>query len=739
MITNIEINDLATFQNSSVLEELREFNYFFGPNGSGKTSISRVIGDPEQYSSCSVSWKNQIPLETCVYNRDFVDLNFEQKFKGVFTLGETAKETLETIKKTKGDIDELKEKIIGLKNTLQGSDGKGGKKSELNQLNQEYKDKFFKMKQEYSDSLSGNQSGEGMSGFIGSKERFMGKVLLESKNNTAALISQPELEEKAETIFSNAFTKADSLPEIDTASILRHEKNLILSKRIIGKDDVDIAAMILKLNNSDWVRQGISYYEANDGACPFCQQSTEASFHKNLSEYFDDAYTEDSNAVRTLISDYAADSQRLKNQIQGLINLESIFLDTEKIKAEKQLLDSIIVINEQRLAEKQKEASQIISLDSHKSILKNVEELIVAAEAKINENNRILGDIKNEKAALTNQIWKFITSELDTDITEYNRKKDILEKAISNIDAQIKLKKTEKVKNETELSKLEKQITSIEPTRVGINKLLKKFGFNSFSLGLGDEVNTYKLVREDGSDAKDTLSEGEKNFLTFLYFYHLLQGSQSETGISNDKIVVIDDPISSLDNDVLFIVSTLIRELIQAVREDKGAIKQIFILTHNIYFHKEVAFNKKRSSGKLNEETFWLVKKSEKFSVIEKHLENPIKTSYELLWHEVQDDNRNNATIQNTLRRILEYYFKLLGGIPLDNLYKKFEGEDKIKCKALCSWINDGSHSSFDEDFYTPLDDAMVDKYLDVFKQIFQETDHIAHYNMMMGTAAEGS
>lgn len=38
---------------------------------------------------------------------------------------------------------------------------------------------------------------------------------------------------------------------------------------------------------------------------------------------------------------------------------------------------------------------------------------------------------------------------------------------------------------------------------------------------------------------------------------------------------------------------------------------------------------------------------------MEKQQNNPIKTSYELLWAEVRNENRSNVTIQNTLRRIL--------------------------------------------------------------------------------------
>ena len=52
-----------------------------------------------------------------------------------------------------------------------------------------------------------------------------------------------------------------------------------------------------------------------------------------------------------------------------------------------------------------------------------------------------------------------------------------------------------------------------------------------------------------------------RNFVSFLYFYHLLKGSWSESGVTTDRVVVIDDPVSSLDADVLFIVSTLIRAL----------------------------------------------------------------------------------------------------------------------------------------------------------------------------------
>ena len=139
-----------------------------------------------------------------------------------------------------------------------------------------------------------------------------------------------------------------------------------------------------------------------------------------------------------------------------------------------------------------------------------------------------------------------------------------------------------------------------------------------------------------------------------------------------------------------------------------------------------------RKNGVLNEETFWIVKKSGKHSNVHKHTDNPIKTSYELLWNEMKDPNRSSLTIQNTMRRILENYFKILGNLDNDEIIRQFVGKEKQVCQSLFSWINDGSHFAND-DLYVACDSVTVDFYLDVFKNIFDKSKHIAHYNMMMG------
>ena len=153
-----------------------------------------------------------------------------------------------------------------------------------------------------------------------------------------------------------------------------------------------------------------------------------------------------------------------------------------------------------------------------------------------------------------------------------------------------------------------------------------------------------------------------------------------------------------------------------------------------MYFHKEVTFNPARRDVAMREETFWIVRKVDLLSKLEKHNSNPIKTSYDLLWSEVRRPDRSKLTIQNTLRRILENYFKILGGIDFNKICEKFDGNDKVICQSLFSWVHDGSHFAHD-DFFVTIDDSMVEPYLNVFKAIFAKMGHDAHYKMMMGNA----
>ena len=79
MIEEIAITTVATFEAPPErLVGLSLFNYVFGSNGTGKTTISRVIADEAAFPTCKVTWKAGKKLQPMVYNHDFVERNFTQ-------------------------------------------------------------------------------------------------------------------------------------------------------------------------------------------------------------------------------------------------------------------------------------------------------------------------------------------------------------------------------------------------------------------------------------------------------------------------------------------------------------------------------------------------------------------------------------------------------------------------------------------------------------------------------------
>jgi wobble nucleotide-excising tRNase len=732
MIDRIEINNVATYgPTAEALSNLKEINFVYGSNGTGKTTISRVIADCASHSRCSLSWRGGAPMELLVYNRDFVDLNFNQpdELKGIFTLGEKDKHTLAKLESAKAQRDEIKTKIVLIKGVLQGEDGSGGKRAELEALETAFESKCWDLKLKHDDKLQG-----AFTGVRGKKAAFKARFLAEAATNSSAAVSLADLENRASTIFGEAPQPALALTVPNGANLLVHETNAILRKRVLGKTDVDIAALIQKLGNSDWVKKGREFYDAADRICPFCQQKTTHSLEESLNEYFDETFVADTASIESLYTDYKTDSERIKQSVQTLLDNPSKFLDAEKLQTEIELLSAKVRINIQRIEDKRRESSKSVELDSLKNILDAIKKLVEDANVAIQTHNTMVSNLEAERTQLTGQVWRYLLDhEMKAELATFIGQKKGIEKGIGNLETQISEKTEEQREKEKEIKLLEKDTTSIQPTIDGINALLHSFGFTGFALAKSNRERFYKIQRPDGANAKETLSEGEKSFITFLYFYHLLKGSETETGMTSDRVVVFDDPVSSLDSDILFIVSNLIKGIFDEVRTGSGTIKQVFVLTHNVYFHKEVSFNPKRcADGRLKDETFWTVRKSNQKSKIRHHDTNPIKTSYELLWIEVRNPDRDNLAIQNTMRRILENYFKILGNVDPDNICGHFEGKEKLICRSLFSWVNDGSHFAHDS-LYVSIDDSMVESYLNVFKRIFEKTRHIAHYNMMMG------
>ena len=731
MIEKIEIKKVASYNSTGIeITNLKKVNFIYGANGCGKTTISNFLHNASdtKFENCIVNWKNTQELKTLVYNKEFRERNFGKgKIGGVFTLGEATTEQIATINKKveelkviKTDGTKKRETLntqIQKKETLENS----FKETSWTRIYKKYENTF---KEAFTGSLQ--------------KESFKNKLLSEFSSNTKALLTFEELTEKAKTIFGKVPQNITLINTITFERINEIENNPIWRKIIVGKADVDIAKLIQKLNINDWVNQGRNYIQ-EDNTCPFCQQETiTENFKKQLEDYFDETYLSDLNTIKTLKEEYNSLMNNFVNELNNIEANQKVIPETklnlERFSAYLKTLISQNTTNGEYLSNKSKEPSRSVELISVKEQLDLITELIVNANTEITKHNNIVANFTTEKNSLTQSIWKYIIEEFRTEIAKFNTDNNGLQTGNTVLQGQLTAKLTEHNTLDLEIKNLSKNVTSIQPTINEINRLLKSYGFLSFKIEPSSEEGFYQIQREDGTIAEATLSEGEITFITFLYYLQLAKGGSLVENVNDERILVIDDPISSLDSNVLFVVSTLIKDIIKSIKSDRGNIRQIILLTHNVYFHKEVSFIDGRTKF-CRETNFWILRKNDKFTNIQSFImENPIKSSYELLWQELKSENvKSSITVQNIMRRIIENYFKLLGKNGDDDLIQKFTTKEEQEiCSSLISWINDGSHS-INDDLFVELQDRTIENYKKVFKDIFVLTNHEGHFNMMMG------
>lgn len=732
MLESISIKNIATYDETGItLSNLRKINFIYGSNGCGKTTISNFLYAPndEKYNCCSIKWKGDLPIKTLVYNKEFRERNFGKgSINGVFTLGEATKEDIELITKKKEELELITEEGISKKNVLTTQ------KEKLIEQNVSFKETVWKdiyKKYEYffKEAFRGHLS----------KETFKEKILKEFIDNRSSIITIEELKEKYQIIFGQNLSQLDTIDSIDGVSITNIELDTIWKKKIIGQADVNIGALIQRLNINDWVNEGQLYIQEDSNICPFCQKETITNeFRHQIKDYFDESFQENVALIKKYGNDYSSISAIIENVLTEIENTEK-----EKLNSKLRLNDFSALVkaliaqmstNREIMFNKIKEPSRRLNLTDNTQLFENINKVIDIANKEIEKHNLLVNNYQKEKEKLINEIWRYITEEYKAQIQEHLSKTNNVQKGILGLTRKIEELQVRYKTLDSEIKELSKNVTSVQPSIDEINRVLLLYGFNNFKIvpSIVDK-NQYQIQREDGSLAETTLSEGEITFITFLYFLQLTKGSIDKDSISEDRILVIDDPVSSLDSNVLFIVSSLLKETIKNIKLNNGNIKQLILLTHNVYFHKEVSFIDGRTPK--NGDTFyWILRKINNISTVQGfEMENPIVSSYELLWKELKNrDHNSGITIQNIMRRIIENYFRILGKYGDDVLIQKFSNPlEQEVCRSLICWINDGSHCLPDDLFIEAPADT-IDKYFEVFRKIFKEMGHISHYNMMM-------
>ncbi len=751
-IENITLNR-ATFTDVPVAD-LTFVNFFYGNNGAGKSSIAHAIEEDD-----GVVWadgKSADDYDVLVYNQDFINENFVNygDLKGVFIFGE---EDIEA-KKRIAELTEEKKKKSDAKVTA-GEEYKqktAGVDAALAQFQEACFSKTADIRKHFEKCMDGKKQ----------KRNFAEAVLGEKTPKEHDLSELERLYGVAFDDTARAYAEFKKAGATTYGSLPGKE---LLDKVIVSSSDTPFARFLKALGStaSDWVRDGHTHFSGSAGGkCPYCQQKLPANFENEIATTFDAQYQQDIRDLGQFQTTYSRETADIVRVLQTNTADAMPSLDLKAYQERLSLLESKFEVNRQRIAEKVKEPSKTVSLEDTDTLLLEIGAMIDDINKLIKANNDVVAAKKSSKEKCKTEIMQYLAFMLADEVTSYKDEVARLKTEIDDVTERGKKLKKEIGELTTQISELNKHNANTEAAIDSINKILRDSGFQGFSIRAKDGVeNVYEIVRENGTVAEN-LSEGERNFIAFLYFYHRVRGSMNSEELK-EKIVVIDDPVSSMDSTALFIVSAIVREMINVCRNNTeylnpqvpgDYIKQLFILTHNVYFHREVTY---QQVGYYNCTSFYMIRKNDNVSTVklckrqnkeipsEEENYNPVQNSYAALWDELRDLHSTIPAL-NVMRRILEYYFLQLCGYEGSDLrsivlekkenrekfIKQVEGEkpdmtDYQLASSLLAYINNPNGISDGLNYVEDCEDA--EAYKRVFQMIFDALGQSQHYKMMTG------
>ena len=256
-----------------------------------------------------------------------------------------------------------------------------------------------------------------------------------------------------------------------------------------------------------------------------------------------------------------------------------------------------------------------------------------------------------------------------------------------------------------------------------INRMLLDMGIVDFRVAECPEKGFYRVIRGDVDDTVfKTLSEGERTIISVLYFIETCKGIFQKSDTPKNRIVVIDDPVSSLSTMYIFNIGRLIRDTFYptyVTTDEKLKIhpkcEQFFLLTHSMYFFyemTEMSKDKRHASQKL-----FRISKRKEGSVIEEMHYEQIQSDYHTYWMFVKDHKEHPALVANCMRNIIEYFFNFVEKKDLNNVFLLPKFKD-MKYQAFVRYINRESHSLGQN--ISDFKEFDYEIFMDAFKFVFR-------------------
>ncbi len=739
------------------MSEFKDYNVIFGNNGCGKTSLTRAFEllipknkHIEKYRTISTAESPSIEFECKdesykiepnsnvkepsfkveIYNSDFLHNNapFNSEFglkkldDGVIilegsVLGEETKE-INQLKNCREKVEKRQKKIKDENSTetLSAKQESAIKKcdEEIEKIRKEVTSKTIQITL---DEIKINNICEV------SKDKF--KVQEDALTNL-----KKDFDE-----LNEAMKEFDDLKEMELPKDYQTIKDKLESlfsfdiDKAVGQVSEEIKEHISKVGR-EFIEKGIELQkEMPDNACPFCTQEITNNIIQAYTSYFNkriEQFNQDSLEVSGTLKKIL-EQWNIKEILQSFERFEPFMKKDSSTNKEslENALDQIKVLLEKLQKEVDKKEG-VKNKEKFQETDKKLSENYKKLQKCVNETRNILNQKKEQKKKL---------EKLKTELKEARIKKvkhDSYDSQKSKEEAKRKLSILNRGHERLKclLEKIDNKLKELNgqkrPDIETINNYLKALNLPKYSLD-----KDYRIVLNsdalENSEAKIILSDGEKTTLAFAYFLARLKLFYKKEDLKN-LVVVIDDPISSLDEQRIYNTTCLVAKINQELAREKLSNEkdraQVFVLTHNHTFMARLInmvgkharyFQLERHQGQLKIvckdkakgyfDTFYLLLFKEVYAFAKKET--------------VQDDFNEAINYGNKIRILLESFLKI-------NFIDSFLGEDKTfkedKIKKLIEETDNQvrlsfSNLPFSENGHSIEDkDALTEKFLSIIK-----------------------
>jgi wobble nucleotide-excising tRNase len=640
--------------------EFNKYNFLYGWNYSGKTTLSRLFkcledkkchpDYPEMEFRITTDNGNLTQKDIGndysirVFNEDFIEDNFEWKnenkeIEPILILGKKSKELEGKLEKT---MKNKKEK-------------EGTKETKEKEKSKKYKD----LQQSLTDKATEIRN---ILSITNPKEFDKTKLVNEidaiNDNYDQSILNESDFSKEKEILNEEAREPIQvSFPEFDLKKYIQ-KINDILQKRISVQKIIEKLKENQKL--SEWVRQGIDLHQ-NEENCQFCGNPIPGNRLEELQQHFSkefDNLMQETNNLEKDINNYfekiekviLPDSARFFREFQSKYQC----LVQEFNDAKNNFIDlKPILLNE--LKKKREKPFEVLSLNIDNQFQSSTDKLnnkIKDIQSIIVKHNNKVNSLETRKSEAKENIIKHLTAQFIKDKSYFDNKQKI-----ENLDKEINDLKNEIKVLDIEINIIKQEINQSAIGAQKLNEYLMAFFFDDKLKIEPTENGKYKLYRVN--KITRNLSTGERNIISLIYFFAKLE----ETGFDKQNaIVFIDDPVSSLDSNHIHRVNSLLANKLPE-------FGQVFITTHNFDF-----FNLLKDTHKYDFKNqggnFYLIKKVKEngdYKSIIENLPNIIlkfKSEYNYLFSllkEFQDSSPKNNfdqlfLIPNILRRFFEMY-----------------------------------------------------------------------------------